>query len=347
MNCNRETGISLSEGPFLLSPKGKSFLWGGTKLKDEYFKDINLTPLSETWECSTHPDGQSTIDSGEYKGWLLSDVIKNHPEYLGICSNGDLPILIKLIDAKQDLSIQVHPDDSFAREHDGVIGGKREFWYILDAEKNSTITYGFLHELSKNDVRECIYNGTIEDHLQKISVKRGEVYFIPAGCVHAIGSGVLIAEVQDNSSLTYRLYDYNRKDKNGQLRELQVEKAIEVACLKKALIPKQPITTMRSFRGYQTEKLHDSEYFYIERIRLNTEQCQKSALFNNCSKTFQVLLCIDGYGSLFWRGEWMFNFKKGDCFFIPSNSAQIKLQGVANFLRVKPGYRFYSARHTF
>lgn len=333
MNSNQETG--LSECPFLLSPKGKCYLWGGTRLKDEYSKEINLVPLAETWECSTHPDGQSTVESGKYKGRLLSDVIKAHPEYLGVHSSGDLPILIKLIDAEKDLSIQVHPDDLYAREREGAVRGKREFWYILDAEKNSTITYGFLHELSKDEVRECVNNGTIEDHLQKIPVKRGEVYYIPEGYVHAIGAGVLIAEIQDNSNLTYRLYDYNRKNENGQLRELQVEKALEVACLKKALIPRQPIKVLRFKRGYVTENLFNSEYFSIERIRLNTEQRQEPATFNICNKTFQVLLCIGGYGSFFWRGDWIFNFKKGDCIFIPVNSAQIKLQGVAQFLKVK------------
>lgn len=333
MNCNQEA--SIQDSPFLLSPKGKCHLWGGTRLKSEYSKEIDLSPLAETWECSTHPDGQSTIASGKYKGCLLSDVIKAHPEYLGVHSSDDLPILIKLIDAEKDLSVQVHPDDLYAKEREGADRGKREFWYILDAKEKSTITYGFANELTRENVREYVNNRTIEKYLQKIPVKRDEVYYIPAGCVHAIGAGVLIAEIQDNSNLTYRLYDYNRRDESGDLRELQVEKALDVACLKKTIIPRQPIKELRFKRGYVTEILFNSECFSIERIQMNTEQFQEPAIFNICNKSFQVLLCIGGCGSLYWCGERIIDFKRGDCIFIPANSAQIKLHGIAQLLKVK------------
>lgn len=179
-----------------LQPCGKDYLWGGTRLRDEYGKQIDLTPLAETWECSVHPDGPSMIANGEYRGQTLAEVLRRRPEYLGSkVKNGELPVLVKFIDAKQDLSVQVHPDDEYAQEHEGD-NGKTEMWYVIDAEEGSSLIYGFKHKVTEEILRKAVENGTLDKHLQKVEVHKGDTYFVPAGTVHGIGAGILIAEIQ-------------------------------------------------------------------------------------------------------------------------------------------------------
>ncbi|MCD7845636.1 MAG: class I mannose-6-phosphate isomerase [Oscillospiraceae bacterium] len=179
------------KAPFLLSPAGKDYLWGGSRLNDDFSKGIDMNPLAETWECSTHPDGLSLVASGEFQGMTLLSALETHPEMAGThpdMSNG-LPILIKFINAKKDLSVQVHPDDNYAREHENGSLGKTEMWYIMDAAKNTKLIYGFHNDTDPDTVRRSIDAGTIERLLQKVPVKKGDVFFIPAGQVHAIGAG--------------------------------------------------------------------------------------------------------------------------------------------------------------
>ena len=225
--------------PFLLKPAAKDYLWGGSRLNDDFSKNIDMQPLAETWECSTHPDGPSVIASGEFEGMELAELLRRFPEFIGehprsnpYLEAGELPILIKFIDAKKDLSVQVHPDDEYARNKEGELFGKTEMWYVLDAAKDAKLVYGFYHDMDKKKLRHSIENGTVEKYLQKVPVHRDDVFFIEAGTVHAIGAGALIAEIQENSNLTYRLYDYNRRDKQGKLRELHVDKALDVVDLR-------------------------------------------------------------------------------------------------------------------
>lgn len=209
-------------------PTGKDYLWGGTRLREEYGKKIDLTPLAETWECSVHPDGPSYIANGEFKGLELAEVLKRHPEYIGTkVEDGKLPVLVKFIDAKKDLSVQVHPSDAYARDHEGD-NGKTEMWYVIDAEEGAHLIYGFQHEVTEEILRKAVETGTLDKHLQKVEVHKGDTYFVPAGTVHGIGKGILVAEIQESSNVTYRVYDYNRVDKNGKKRELHFDKAVQV-----------------------------------------------------------------------------------------------------------------------
>lgn len=214
--------------PFLLRPVGKDYLWGGERLKTAYHKQIDLTPLAETWECSTHPDGCSVVDSGAAAGKPLRTVLQEHPEYLGTYANpeGELPILIKLIDAKKDLSVQVHPDDAYAKQYENGQNGKTEMWYVLEAEPDASLVYGFRHTMTPERLRQSLAEGTLEADLQSVPVSKNDAFLIPAGTVHAIGAGILLAEIQQSSNLTYRLYDYNRTDANGNKRPLHIEKAV-------------------------------------------------------------------------------------------------------------------------
>lgn len=326
----------INNEPFLLKPVGKDYLWGGRRLIDDFNKAIDMEPLAETWECSTHPDGESIVASGKYIDFTLKEVLQLHPEYLGTHprSNGELPILIKLIDANKDLSVQVHPDDRYAQDHEQGSLGKTEMWYVVDAEKDSDLVYGFKHDMNKELIRQSIYNNTLEKHLQKVRIKKDDVFYVPAGQVHAIGAGAVIAEIQENSNITYRLYDYNRTDKSGKQRELHLEKALEVANLHGSNEPKQPMRVLRFNRGIAKELLCRCKYFLVERIILNTEKCPQMADFKTESNTFQVLLCTDGCGVVLWGKSNILTFNKGDCIFVPANSPSLKIHGQATLLVV-------------
>lgn len=331
------TSLSTNRKPFLLKPSGKDYLWGGSRLRDDFGKDIDMTPLAETWECSTHPDGPSLVASGIYKGQFLTEVLKAHPEFLGTHPKAEeeLPILIKFIDAKQNLSVQVHPSDEYAREHENGALGKTEMWYVLDAAPNAELVYGFFRDVSRDRLKKSIANGTVEKYLQKVKVHKDDVFYIDAGTVHAIGAGALIAEIQENSNLTYRLYDYNRLDKNGKLRELHVEKALEVANLKSAAEPRQPMRVLRYRNGCASELLCRCKYFKVERLLLNTERCREMVSMRTGNNSFQVLLCTRGCGILFMRDGEFLNLFKGDCVFIPADSEVFRLHGRMQLLKVE------------
>ncbi len=322
--------------PFLLKPSGKNYLWGGDRLNYDFSKNIDMSPLAETWECSTHPDGPSFVASGEYESMSLVDVLKKHPEYLGThpVSKAELPILIKFIDAKKDLSVQVHPNDEYALKHEHGQMGKTEVWYVLDATDDAKLIYGLKHDATKEEFRKSINDGTLEKYLQKVSVKKDDLFFIEAGTIHAIGAGSLIAEIQENSNLTYRLYDYNRRDKDGNLRELHVDKALAVAKLDAAEEPTQPLRVMRYRPGCATEILSRCRYFELHRMIINTERSRQLVGYQADASGFRVLLCIEGCGCINFEEE-SISFFKGDCIFVPANSVKLKIHGKAQFLDVR------------
>ncbi len=325
---------TIHNNPFLLSPAGKDYLWGGRRLKDSFSKNIPLTPLAETWECSVHPDGPSVVASGSFQGKKLIDVIRDHPEFLGTHPDTryGLPILVKFIDAYKDLSVQVHPSDEYALKYENSLG-KSEMWYVIDAAKGAKLVYGFKRNISKETLRKAALDGSIEKYLNRIDIHPGDVFYIEAGTVHAICEGALIAEIQESSNLTYRLYDYNRRDKNGNLRELHIDKAIDVANTKSSTSPRQPMHVLKYQPGYSSTLLARCKYFQVEKIRINTEHVRDMADYSSGSTSFEVLLCIDGCGSIF-GDNFFLNFIKGDCIFVPANSPNLKLHGKADMLRI-------------
>ena len=325
--------------PFKLKPVGKDSLWGGHRLKDDYGKEIDITPLAESWECSTHPAGESLVDSGPFKGQKLIDVLTNNPKFIGShpkIVNNQIPVLVKFIDAAKDLSIQVHPTDEYAYEHENGSLGKTEMWYIVDASKDASIIYGFHHKVTKNQIRKSIENGTLEKYMNKVNVKAGEVYFIPSGTVHAICKGCLIVEVQESSDLTYRLYDYNRVDKFGNLRELHIDKALDVAILEPDDKPRQKINVFKFRQGRATQFLARCKYFQVDRIIINTERVKELAFFKTGSSTFQILLCYHGCGTILdTKTNNSLTLFKGDCIFVPANSDELRIHGKAELLRIR------------
>jgi len=324
--------------PFLLKPAGKDYLWGGTRLRDDFSKDIDITPFAEAWECSTHPDGPSVVASGINQGKILTDVLKDHPEYLGThpaTTLGGIPILVKFIDAKQNLSVQVHPSDEYAESHENGQLGKTEMWYVIDALPGSQLIYGLHRDITKEQLRKYAENGSIEKYLNRVDIKKNDVFYITPGTVHAIGAGALIVEIQESSNLTYRLYDYNRIDKNGKKRTLHIDKAMEVANLHASDIPRQPMRVLQYKPGYASELLRRCKYFQVERLIINTERLREMYCFHTESNSFEVLICFDGCGELLdEEGNNRLDFFKGDTIFIPADSVNLKIHGKAQFLKV-------------
>lgn len=321
--------------PLLLRPSGKDYLWGGSRLNDDFEKNIDMAPLAETWECSTHPDGPSFVVGGTFDGQELAEVLRERPEYLGERHKGEntLPILIKFIDAKKDLSVQVHPTDKYAKEYENGQLGKTEMWYVLDAAKNASLIYGLNKSCTKEEMRTAIADGSVGKLLQKVPIHKDELFFIEAGTVHAIGAGALVAEIQENSNLTYRLFDYGRVGKDGKTRELHVEKALEVANLKSSAEPKQPLRVLKYRPGVASELLTRCKYFEVYRMLVNTERRQ-IVHYKADEVAFRVLLCVGGCGTIGFEGG-VINFYKGDCVFVPANSAMLTLHGQAQFLDIR------------
>ena len=269
---------------------------------------------------------------------MLGDVLRTHPEYLGthpLQTTGgrpELSILIKFIDAKQNLSVQVHPDDAYALAHENSLG-KTEMWYVLAARKGATLVHGFKQDMDAVSVQKAIAAGKIEKYLNQVPVHKDNLFFIEAGTVHAIGAGVLVAEIQESSNLTYRLYDYGRIDKSGKQRELHIDKALRVMNYSSTVAPRQPMRLLRYHQGCASELLTRCKYFQVERLLLNTEIYRKLTDFKTERNSFHALLCTDGCGVLFGE-DFMLNFFKGDCIFVPANSIPLKLHGKAQLLNV-------------
>ena len=320
--------------PILLRPSGKDYLWGGNRLNADFGKAIPLSPLAETWECSTHPDGPSYAVGGEFDGQTLAEILRAHPEYLGTRHAGEtgLPILVKFIDARENLSVQVHPDDAYAKAHENGQLGKTEMWYVLDAAEGSRLAYGLSRDVDEGTLRRAIDHGSLGKYLQRVPIRKDDVFFIPAGTIHAIGAGALVAEIQENSNLTYRLYDYDRVDKDGKKRELHIDKALAVANLRGSAEPKQPLRVLRYRPGAASELLCRCKYFEIYRMIVNTQGqrvlCQADTL------AFRVLLCLEGFGKIAWETGTL-PIGKGDCVFLPAGSPVLSLTGKAQLLDIR------------
>ncbi|MDE5763813.1 MAG: class I mannose-6-phosphate isomerase [Ruminococcus sp.] len=287
---------------FRLKAPVKDYIWGGTRLRDEYGKKSGCERIAESWELSCHNDGLSIIETLDIP---LVEYLAEHPEAMGEnCRKfNDFPILIKLIDARDNLSVQVHPDEKYALEHEGE-HGKTEMWYVIDCEPDSSIIYGLREKISRKDLRSAIENNTLMDKVNIVPVHKGDVFMIRAGTLHAIGKGCLIAEIQQSSNVTYRVYDY------GRPRELHIDKALDVA-------NRIPAT----FSGHNSGKrlLARCKYFRVYR-----EIIFDTSRWHDSKKSFTHVLILDGEGKIWSHYDEYFNdnmdFKKGDSFFITAGS---------------------------
>ncbi len=315
--------------PLKLTAVYKNYIWGGEKLRTKYGKNTDITPLAESWELSTHPDGMSVISGGEYDGKTLGEYIKSNKECLGtLCKGDELPILIKLIDAADNLSVQVHPDDEKAMEWENQ-HGKTEMWYVVEADKNAKITYGVKENISKEVLKKAIVENRVESLLGTVNSKKGDVFFVEAGTIHAIGKGNLIAEIQQNSNVTYRLYDYDRRDKNGNARELHIEKGVESSVCEKAVARKTPLCSDG------TRLIGSCEFFNVKEVKLSGEKT-----FFADEKSYHAILCTEGKLTLKAEG-YEEVIKAGETVFIPANMGEYTLFGKATILLTTNQPDFY------
>ncbi|MBR4943012.1 MAG: ROK family protein, partial [Clostridia bacterium] len=289
-----------------LYPECKDNIWGGTKLKEKYGKQTDKAIVAETWELSFHKDGPTRLADGK----TLQEVAT--AEELGKNCEGFpfFPMLVKLIDAKQDLSVQVHPSDSYALKNENSFG-KTEMWYIVEADEGAGIYLGFKKDVTQEEYETAIKNNTLTELLNFFKVQAGDCYFIPSGTIHAIATGCLICEIQQNSNLTYRVYDYGRKDKNGKERELHVDKALKVTSLKKYEYEPLKLTTE------QGELLGVSRYFTTTSVAVQGE----SKVFAD-KGSFKCVTCVEGNG--FVGGV---KTELGDTLFIPAGYGEVEMKG--------------------
>lgn len=289
-----------------LYPTCKDNIWGGTKLREKYGKKTDKVIVAESWELSFHKDGPTCLENGKT---LRESVAEKE---LGNNCKGFpfFPMLAKLIDAKQDLSVQVHPSDAYALENENSFG-KTEMWYIVEADEGAGIYLGFKKDVTKAEYEDAIKNHTLTELLNFFEVKAGECYFIPSGTIHAIGAGCLICEIQQNSNLTYRVYDYGRKDKNGNERELHVEKALKVTDLSKyEYAPLKAATEQGTLLGL-------SRYFTTTSVEVSGK---KTLLADKNS--FKCVICVDGMGTI--DGQ---TVALGDSYFVPAGYGAFTLSG--------------------
>lgn len=304
-----------------LEPAKKSAIWGGRKLIEEFGKDFDGENLAETWELSAHPDGSSVIASGEDAGLTLPEYIEKYGK--GVLGTNcekfeDFPILIKLIDAKSELSVQVHPDDDYAREHENQYG-KTEMWYVVDAEPGAKLCYGCKREVSKDEFRKHIEENTLDEVMNMVPVKPGDVFFIEAGTIHAIGGGIVIAEIQQNSNVTYRVYDYGRVGADGKPRELHIEKALDVVKL-------APPKTDYDFG----EHIGECDCFVVDLFQIDDAEMHGAAT----GESFVSLLVVDGEGAIENEGEAV-SVKKGDSILLTAGSGEFSVKGKLTVIQTR------------
>ncbi len=297
----------------------KDYIWGGSRLRDEYGKKSDADKVAESWELSCHKDGKSVIANGEFAGTTLEEYIeKTGKQMLGKnCGRFEyFPILIKLIDAKDNLSVQVHPDNEYALRVEGEYG-KTEMWYVIDADEGAELLYGFKHGITREEFAQRIKNNTLLEVTNNVPVHKGDVFFIESGTLHAIGKGILIAEIQQNSNTTYRIYDYGRVGKDGKPRELHVEKACEVTKLIPPTRPTKPQGEPVKHDGWTETLLAECEYFRVRRLNV-----QSAAKYEASDASFNSLLVLDGSFEI--GGV---KLAKGESAFIPAGFGEYVIKG--------------------
>jgi len=296
-----------------MNPVFKEMIWGGTKLKDIYGYEIPSDHTGECWAISAHKNGDCTIADGEYKGKTLSWLFENHRELFGNIEGDQFPLLVKIIDAKNDLSVQVHPDDVYAKEHENSLG-KTECWFVLQADEETKMVMGH-HAKTKDEFVKAIENDDYDNLLNSFKIKAGDFFYIPSGTIHAICKGSLIYEAQQSSDITYRVYDYHRKDKDGNERQLHVKQSIDVTT-----VPYKPYDLAKqveeTIENGTRKELVSSNYLTLNKYDMTGYNKVKN------DKPFQLVSIIEGQGTV--EGK---EVKKGDHFVVCSDQKEVDFDG--------------------
>ena len=290
-----------------MNPVFKEMIWGGTKLKDIYGYEIPSDHTGECWAISAHKNGDCTIADGEYKGKTLSWLFENHRELFGNIEGDQFPLLVKIIDAKNDLSVQVHPDDVYAKEHENSLG-KTECWFVLQADEETKMVMGH-HAKTKDEFVKAIENDDYDNLLNSFKIKAGDFFYIPSGTLHAICSGSLIYEAQQSSDITYRVYDYHRKDKDGNERELHLKQAIDCLSFDKNIDKNDVHPVVKVHENMKETTFISNDSFTVSQL-LVIGKCQYKC------DNYQLATVVKGSGKV---DE--YDVKVGDNFLIPTNTS--------------------------
>ncbi|MBM7572550.1 mannose-6-phosphate isomerase, class I [Aquibacillus albus] len=308
-----------------LQPVFQERIWGGKKLSTEFGYEIPYEHTGEAWVISAHPNGPSEIINGPLNGKTLADAWQQNGELFNKkekSSDEAYPLLVKILDANDDLSVQVHPDDTYAREVENQPYGKTECWYVLSAEEGAEIIYGH-HARSTEELKQMVDSGQWDDLLRRIPAKTGDFIYVPSGTIHAIGKGIVILETQQSSDITYRVYDYDRTDAQGNTRELHLDSAVEVTT-----VPFEQIAINQeeqTIGGLVSKKLVKEKYFTVYHWQLNGEANQ--TLYND----FLQVSVVEGEAEL-TIGNNSFSIKKGDHFILPATISDYQLNGKAELI---------------
>ena len=301
--------------PLFLQSVMQEKIWGGTHLRDVFDYDIPSDHVGEYWAISAHPNGVSTIKNGRYAGQTLDVLYAEHRELFGNRQEPVFPLLTKILDANDWLSVQVHPDDVYGLEHEGELG-KTECWYIIAAEPGAEIIYGH-NAKSKEELRQQIESKDWENLLTKVPVKAGDFFYVPSGTMHAIGAGIMVLETQQSSDTTYRVYDFDRKDDQGNLRELHLEKSIDVLNIGEPA-NSRPVTT--KVDDLKSTLLVASDFFAVYKWEISGRaDFEKTA-------DYSLFSVLDGQGSLKVDGQ-DYDIAKGSHFILPSDVQDWKIKG--------------------
>ncbi|MFB4325664.1 MULTISPECIES: type I phosphomannose isomerase catalytic subunit [Paenibacillus] len=313
--------------PLLFQPEFKERVWGGRAL-EQFGLDIPEGHIGEGWMIADHPNGTTSIVNGELAGRGLDEVREQFGrEWFGSKGfsevNGRFPLLIKLLDCNDNLSVQVHPTDDYEGLPKGELG-KTEMWYVLDAKPDAKIIYGLKEGVNRETLKEAMENGTVMDQLQEVSVKAGDTFYIPAGTVHALCAGVVVAEIQQNSDTTYRIFDYNRPGLDGKPRELHIEDSLNVTAYEGS-----GATTMSTEGTVPGEwlELAKSPYFVVEKGVVSGAWSLSTS-----AESFTIVVVCDGQGTLSWDNG-SIDYTSGQCFLLPANLGAYTLDGQSTVLR--------------
>lgn len=312
--------------PLFMKPVFQEKIWGGSRLKTVFGYDIPSDKIGEDWAISAHPNGVSMIENGPYKGQTLDQLWANEKALFGQPTEDVFPLLIKILDAEDDLSVQVHPDDTYGLKHEGELG-KTECWYIIDAQPGAEIIYGH-NAQTKEELTTMIQEGRWEDLLTRVPVKKGDFFFVPSGTIHAIGKGIMILETQQSSDTTYRVYDYDRKDDAGQTRELHIQQSIDVTT----------VPSNRPENAIVEEKIGDSTVVtYLKTDFFNVYEWQVNGLLSmEKGAPYTLVTVITGEGELI-VDEKTYPLTMGTSFILPNQIERWEIKGELKLIASEPG----------
>ena len=317
----------MTYAPMKLHPCYKEYLWGGTRLKSEYGKADAPEVTAESWELAAHPDGTCTVDTGPLAGRSILELgaLDRRGIWGTACKEPVFPLMVKLIDAKRDLSIQVHPSDTTALRENGE-QGKAEMWYIVDCEPQACLYFGFSKRVSKEEFLCRARDGSICEVLNRVPVARGDVFYILPGTIHAIGAGIVIAEIQQNSNTTFRVYDYQRKGADGKLRPLQLDRAAEVLSYDPIVPEECKANSCVDFPEFTMAEMFSCRYFRAYRVDV-----RKYVELLCDGESFQYVLCVEGTGVICCGGA-QYSIKRGESYLMPAALGSYQIKGTCRVL---------------